>query len=133
MSNLLIDILDLSGVELPDNWKTNGGRASVTREKQPNQTGIHQRISARNESNNRIKLNTMNQITFNIKYKGVNITGSAYVDGNTVEIEDMDIDAIDLLGICDNNTLSTIEQLIIEDANSQDVERVTDRMNGRYD
>ena len=33
MSNLLIDILDLSGVELPDNWKTNGGRASVTREK----------------------------------------------------------------------------------------------------
>ena len=23
MSNLLIDILDLSGVELPDNWKTN--------------------------------------------------------------------------------------------------------------
>jgi hypothetical protein len=33
MSNLLIDILDLSGVELPDNWKTNGGCASVTREK----------------------------------------------------------------------------------------------------
>jgi len=72
----------------------------------------------------------MKQITFNIKYKGVNIAGSAYVDGNTVEIEEMDIDAIDLLGICDNNT---IEQLIIEDANSQDVERVTDRMNGRYD
>jgi hypothetical protein len=35
MSNLLIDILDLSGVELPENWKTNGDRASVTREKQP--------------------------------------------------------------------------------------------------
>ena len=75
----------------------------------------------------------MKQITFKIKYKGVNLAGSAYVDGNTVEIEEMDIDAIDLLGICDNNTLSTIEQLIIEDANSQDVERVTDRMNGRYD
>ena len=61
MSNLLIDILDLSGVELPDNWKTNGGSASVTREKQPNQTGIHQRISARNESNHRTKLNAMNE------------------------------------------------------------------------
>jgi len=75
----------------------------------------------------------MKQITFNIKYKGVNITGSAYVDGNTVEIEEMDIDSVSLLGICDNNSLSTIEQLIIEDANSQDVERVTDRMNGRHD
>ena len=75
----------------------------------------------------------MKQITFNIKYKGVNITGSAYVDGTFVEIEEIDIDSIDLLGICDNNTLSTIEQLIIEDANSQDIERVTDRMNGRYD
>ena len=75
----------------------------------------------------------MKQITFSIKYKGVNITGSAYVDGTFVEIEEMDIDAIDLLGICDNNTLSTIEQLIIEDANSQDIERVTDRMNGCYD
>ena len=36
MSNLLIDILDLEGVKLPDNWKINGGRASVTREKTKN-------------------------------------------------------------------------------------------------
>ena len=75
----------------------------------------------------------MKQITFNIKYKGVNIKGSAYVDGTFVEIEEMDIDAIDLLGICDNNTFETIHQLVFEDANSRYVERVTDRMNGRYD
>lgn len=61
----------------------------------------------------------MNQTTFRIKYKGVEITGSAYVDGYDVEITELDIDSIELLGICDNMTLATIEQLIIEDCDSK--------------
>ena len=72
----------------------------------------------------------MNQTTFKIKYKGVDITGSAYVDGGDVEITELDIDAIELLGICDNNTLSTIEQLITEDYHSQQYERASDHIAG---
>lgn len=53
--------------------------------------------------------------TFTIKYKGVTIKGSAYIDGCDVEITDIDISSLDLLPLCDNNTLSIIEDLIIED------------------
>jgi len=73
----------------------------------------------------------MNQeTTFRIQYKGITITGSAYVDGQDAEITELDIDALDLLGICDNNSLTTITQLIVEDWHEQQHERASDRIAG---
>jgi len=73
----------------------------------------------------------MNQeTTFRIQYKGITITGSAYVDGQDAEITELDIDALDLLGICDNNSLTTITQLIVEDWHEQEYERASDRIAG---
>jgi len=42
MSNLLIDILDLSGVELPDNWKTSKQSMDSLTTKPTNQMTIKQ-------------------------------------------------------------------------------------------
>jgi YesN/AraC family two-component response regulator len=42
MSNLLIDILDLSGVELPDNWKTSKQSMDFLTTKPTNQMTIKQ-------------------------------------------------------------------------------------------
>lgn len=75
----------------------------------------------------------MDTVNFSIKYKCVDITGEAYIDGHSVEITDISIDAIELLGICDNNTYSTIEQLILEDYASRQQEREDDFKLGYLD
>lgn len=75
----------------------------------------------------------MDTVNFSIKYKGVEITGDAYIDGHNVEITYISIDAIELLGICDNNTMATIDQLIVEDYASRQQERADDFKLGYLD
>lgn len=75
----------------------------------------------------------MSETYFTIKYKGVTIKGNAYIDGCDVEIQELDIDALDLLPLCDNNTLSSIEDLIIEDHAEREEQRRIDYATGYRD